>query len=214
MKSIRRFLILAIVGVFSLLAVSATTSPLVQAPGHTPACTAAMKVSIEACPKATGCGEGGDAFLNGQKNRTDVPTSGIITKTLDQIRDIDQPSFWPTGKVRESIQEAGEEGTPVAVRAFLLKARAEGAESCNCGLTKRVDTDIHLVLVSKLPDMDDQEEVDEAENKSVTAEITPRVRRNGHAFWVHKNINDFEGEYIRVIGWLMLDTKHLRPTES
>ncbi|MBC8031704.1 MAG: hypothetical protein H7Z16_16595 [Pyrinomonadaceae bacterium] len=150
--------------------------------------------------------------MNQAKNRTDAPSSAsATTKTLAQIRAMSQPASWPTGTPRESIQGPGKEGSPVIVKAYLLKARAEGAESCNCGLTKRADTDIHLVLVSKLPDPDDQEAFDEAEEGSVTAEMTPRVRLNGHAFWVHKNINDFEGEYIRVTGRLMLDTKHLPP---
>jgi hypothetical protein len=215
MRLARLFMLLTSVCIFSLVTIGAAApvAAPVPASGVTPPCTTAMQASIPACP-LTGCGDGGDALLNQQKNRTDVPTSGITTKTLDQIRGLDQPSNWPTGSPRDSIQGPGKEGSPVAVRAFLLKAKAEGAESCNCGLKKRVDTDIHLVLVSKLPDLDDQDEVDDAEAGSVTAEITPRIRRHGHPQWVHKNINDFEGEYVRLTGRLMLDTKHLPPNKK
>jgi hypothetical protein len=215
MKPARLLMLLTSVCVFSLVTIgmAAPVVAPVPAPGITPPCTSAMKVSIPACP-LTGCGDGGDAFLNESKNRTDAPTSGITTLTLDQIRALSQPSNWPTGSPRASIQGTDKEGSPVAVRAFLLKAKAEGAESCNCGLTKRADTDVHLVLVSNLPDLDDQDQVDEAEANSVTAEISSRMRLKGHPAWVHKNINDFEGEYVRLTGRLMLDTKHLPPNRK
>jgi len=214
MKLARLSLLLISTCVFSLVTIGMAAPVAAPVPdsGMTPPCTAAMQASIPACP-LTGCGNGGDAFLNEAKNRSDALT-GPTTMSLDQIRALSQPSNWPTGSPRESIQGPGKEGSPVVVKAFLLKAKAEGAESCNCGLTKRVDTDIHLVLVSKLPDLDDQDEVDNAEAGSVTAEITPRVRRNGHANWVHKNVNDFEGEFVRLTGRLMLDTKHLPPNRK
>ena len=93
---------------------------------------------------------------------------------------------------------------------FLLRVKPGRAESCNCDLTRRVDTDVHLVLTK---------DVDDAEETSVTAEITPRIRANGHADWVFKNVNDLEGDFVKVTGWLMLDTKHIRqshllPTET
>jgi len=47
--------------------------------------------------------------------------------------------------------------------AFLLKVKREGAESCNWGITGPSNTDIHMVLVSNLPDLDDQDQIDEAE---------------------------------------------------
>jgi hypothetical protein len=45
---------------------------------------------------------------------------------------------------------------------------------------------------------------------SVTAEITPRVRTDSHPDWLFKNVNDLEGEFVRVTGWLLLDTKHIK----
>ena len=91
-----------------------------------------------------------------------------------------------------------------------IRIKPGSAESCNCELTRRVDTDVHLVLTK---------ETDDAEETSVTAEITPRIRANGHPDWLFKNVNDLEGDFIRVTGWLMLDTKHIRqshllPTET
>jgi hypothetical protein len=178
----------------------------VPAPALTPPCTASM-TTIPSCP-STGCGTLGDSLLNQAKNRFDAVTNPTRL-TLDQIRAFSQPQSWDSGHSRDSIQVPGREGSAITVTGFLLKAKAEGKESCNCALSKRADTDIHLVLVSQLPDLDDQDEVDQAEMGSVTAEISPRVRRHGHATWLFKNINDFEGEYIRLTGRLMLDTKHI-----
>jgi hypothetical protein len=214
MKLARLLVLLTSAGVFSLVAIAGAAPVIAPVPaGMTPPCTPTMQASIPACP-LTGCGDDGDAFLNQSKNKTNAPTSGMTNFTLDQMRALSQPSNWPTGSPRDSIQGPNKEGSTVAVKGYLLKAKAEGAESCNCGLKKRADTDIHLVLVSQLPDLDDQDEIDNAEAGSVTAEITPRIRQNGHPTWVHKNINDFEGEYVRLTGRLMLDTKHLPPNKK
>ena len=207
MKLSRSLIPLTCVCVFSLVTFGAATSAgsTAPAPALTPPCTAAMS-TIPGCPD-TGCGDQGDALLNEAKNRIDAVTNPM-NPTLDQIRALPQPQTFDTGAPRNQIVAAGE-GRAVRVMAFLLKAKAEGAESCNCGLTKRIDTDIHLVLVSSLPDLDDQDEVDQAEAGSVTAEITPRIRQHFHANWLFKNINDFEGEFVRFTGRLMLDTKHI-----
>ena len=94
------------------------------------------------------------------------------------------------------------------VSGFLLKAKAEGKESCNCALSRRVDTDVHLVLVSELPGAQTKEAIDASERTSVTAEITPRVR-GANEKWLYRNVNDLEGSYIRLTGLLMLDTAHI-----
>jgi len=90
------------------------------------------------------------------------------------------------------------------VEGFLSIVKPGSVESCNCGLTRRIDTDVHLVLV---------DEIDDVEETSVTAELTPRIRANGHSDWLYKNVKDLEGEYVRVTGWLMLDTKHIRQSQ-
>jgi hypothetical protein len=79
----------------------------------------------------------------------------------------------------------------------------EGGESCNCGLTgkDKTYTDVHIALVA------DAQEDDE--NNSITAEITPRLRHGGHPDWTYENLKDLEGEYVKVVGQLTLDTKHI-----
>ncbi len=158
---------------------------------------------IAHCTMPGGCGELGDALLNAAKNRTDIPSpAGVRRMTLDEIKALPQPARWDTGQSRTQATTAGE-GRAVVVTGFLQVARHEGAESCNCGLTRRADTDVHLVLVSDL---------EEPEEDSVTVEITPRVReREGHLpNWLWRNVRDnLEGEFIRVTGRLMLDSKHI-----
>jgi len=205
MKLAPVLLLLTSVGVLSLVTVGGAMPVAAPALTLTPPCTEAMEEEIPSCP-ATGCGELGDALLNTAKNRFGRVTSPQAV-TLKDIRDFAQPDTWDTGSPRDSI--ANIEGRPVVVMGFLLKAKRGGAESCNCGITGAVNTDIHLVLVSKLPDLDDEDEVNEAEAGSVTAEITPRVRQHGHPKWLVKNMNDFEGEFVKLTGRMMLDTKHI-----
>jgi hypothetical protein len=174
-------------------------------PFLTPPCAEGI-ITINDCP-LTGCGELGDAELNRAKNRTDAPTS-VKRLTLDQIRQIPQPARWNTGADRSSIRASGKEGSGVVVSGYLLKARAEGKESCNCDLSRRVDTDVHLVIVSEMPASESKEAMDISEQASVTAEITPRVRGQNEK-WLYRNVNDLEGSYIRITGLLMLDTKHI-----
>jgi hypothetical protein len=174
-------------------------------PGVTPPCTE-DEGSIDECP-ITGCGELGDGRLNTAKNQTSAPSSPVAM-TLDEIRALHQPLHWNTGANRSSIQGAGKEGTGVVVKGFLLKVKAEGKESCNCGLGRRIDTDVHLAVVSKLPDSETETAIDNSELTSITAEITPRVRGENEK-WLFKNVNDLEGFYVRLTGLLMLDTKHI-----
>lgn len=59
-----------------------------------------------------------------------------------------------------------------------------------------------MVLTSSMSD---------PEATSVTAEITPRVRarRPNPVTWTHSRINALRGKFIRVTGFLMLDTQHI-----
>src|SRR2546423_15101384 len=91
--------------------------------------------------------------------------------------------------------------------AWLWRSKREGAESCNCGLDaagKKGEklTDIHMVLTSYQ---------NSKESTSITAEITPRVRstKPHPVTWTYSRIRKNEKKYVRVTGWLMLDTHHL-----
>jgi hypothetical protein len=171
-------------------------APPPPAPAVTSECPDGID-GISACP-LEGCGSLGDALLNRAKNRFDAPNNPQ-SMSIASIEALHQPATWDTGSPRNSI--ANTEGKPVTIKGFVFAVRAESGESCNCELTRRVDTDVHIALVS---DMEGEDEMD-----SITVEVTPRVRAHGHNDWVFKNLKDLEGEYVRVTGLLMLDSKHI-----
>jgi len=100
---------------------------------------------IADCPPE-GCGTGADSKLNNAKNRIDKPSGTIEPITLNAIRGMRQPRSWPVNKDRSSLMAQGE-GKAVVLMGFLLRAKKEGAESCNCGITGLENTDIHNVIV-------------------------------------------------------------------
>ena len=194
-----------VLGTSLLLAWMAAAQPNKPKTPPTALCPTTI-TGITSCPEE-GCGENGDVELNRAKNRTDIPAAASVKhKTLSSMRSLSQPTRWDTGQDRTSIRTAGKEGTPVELTGFILKVKRGSAESCNCELPHPVNTDIHIVLVGDT-------ETD-GEETSVTAEITPRIRANGHPDWLFKNVNDLEGEFVKVTGWLMLDTKHIKQTHS
>lgn len=197
MKVFSLCLLFVLLGTLTIASPNSEPAPI---PDLAPPCDESVD-QIKDCPDS-GCGDFADALLNQAKNRTDNITSGTL-KTLDQIRAMPQPLHWNTGQARTSVQVSGKEGTAVEVKGFLLRVKPEGGESCNCGLTKRVDTDVHFALVSNN---------DDPESDSVTAEVTPRIRRLRHPNWLYKNLNDFEGDYVKIVGLLMLDSKHIPNT--
>lgn len=181
---------------------NAPAQPPPQRKPPTSACPVSIS-GISDCPDE-GCGENGDTDLNQAKNRLDVPNDAAVKRlTFTSMRKLPQPLHWSTGDNRASLRTPGKEGTPVQLQGFLLLVKPGGGESCNCDLTRRVNTDVHLVLVHNL---------DDPEESSVTAEVGPRGRAHGHPEWQFKNLNDLQGEFVRVTGWLMLDTKHIRQT--
>ena len=155
-----------------------------------------------------GCGGDFDANLNRRKNiKSDNQTA--VTKTLQDMKDLEDPVNFKKGDTREELTALGE-GQKVRVVAFALVVRAGGKESCNCGLTKVADTDNHIVLVDptlRRPSLAANEE------DSETAEFTPRVRLD------HPNLSRAklrpliaaapnQALKVRVTGLLLFDSEH------
>jgi hypothetical protein len=187
----------------SLILAFLTLWAFAQDPGITPSTCPPGITSIAGCPD-TGCGDIGDALLNQAKNRTDIPAPAAVQDlTITDLAGISQPASWKTGTPRDSLVGPGREGTPVRLIGRLKIAKREHQETCNCELNSLTDTDIHLVVVRKLSD---------PEEKSVTLELTPRVRAAGHPNWVFPQVSPLQGKLVRVTGWLMLDTGHLHPS--
>jgi hypothetical protein len=177
--------------------------------------------TLAKCPDE-GCGKDFDPNLNQRKNiRSDDQKATI--RTLTWMKKLDNPENFTKGDSREELTALGE-GQKITVVAYLLTVKQEGAESCNCGLTAKKDTDNHLVLVSKstldeFPIPDDADDADSEavfhsrEPQSQTAEFTPRVRLT-HPNFTHEKVESLidstpqEALLVRVTGLLMFDSEH------
>ncbi len=133
-------------------------------------------------------------------------------------------SGYKRGKPRGVLTDLGE-GTNARVVGYLLAVKQEHGESCNCYLDE-VDqtTDNHLVLVNpkvvtnnKLPEHATKKQLKAKfkirEAQSVTAEFTPRVRKDGHPNFTSKlqsrlNTTPQGALWVRVTGQLMFDSEH------
>jgi hypothetical protein len=152
---------------------------------------------IGSCPNE-GCGRLSDALLNVAKNHSDVPAAPEDVH-VHELVDLDEPTDWLTGQERDSVP--GDEGREIRMTAFLKTVKTEtSGESCNCNQHSPANTDLHVV-------MDDHKNDQEAD--SVTAEITPRVRAQSHPTWNAMKIGSRTGKFVRITGWLMLDTGHV-----
>lgn len=152
--------------------------------------------SLEDCP-LEGCG--GDPGLNTVKNRQD-PASDPEKWGLDEIIGLQEEiqEDWKSGMDRVPIEEAGE-GFAVVVTGYLIHASNNSVESCNCRLPGPENKDIHVNLVT---------EKEYERDESVVAEFTPRNRPDG---WTVAKLGALAKKraYVRITGWLMLDTEHL-----
>ncbi|MEO6655715.1 MAG: hypothetical protein ABIO36_06490, partial [Pyrinomonadaceae bacterium] len=150
------------------------------------------------CP-ADGCGV--DLLLNTAKNRTDLPNEADVQqKTIAKIAAFKRPKKWSWNQSRALLESWGE-GTPLRVTLFLqhVENYKAGAEACNCNLTGDGNNDYHLVLgrTANAP-----------EKQSLTAEISPRIRRTN---WDYDRLKELAKQktYVRVTGWAMLGTQHI-----
>ena len=186
--------------------------------------SATCPTTLAHCP-ADGCSTDHDVdgTLNEQKNiRPDDPKAQqpVQPMTLREIKDLPDPENFSMGDPREDELTGLGEGKKVRVVAYLLRAKPEGKESCNCELTRVKDTDNHLVLVSRFTVTkfaDNAGTADEVfaarEEESITAEFTPRVRLT-HPNFTRAKINPLinsaphKALRVRVTGMLMFDSAH------
>jgi hypothetical protein len=152
--------------------------------------------SIDACP-VEGCG--GDANLNRRKNVTDIPiTAAVEDHTFNWMLYLLFPASWQRGADRAMLTDWGE-GKAVRLKVRIIKAKSSGHETPNCHLKLQANNDFHLVFTRIKG---------ETEEHSITGEMTPRLRPEG---WTLSKLRDLADEeaYVRVTGYLMLDTEHL-----
>ena len=148
------------------------------------------------CP-SEGCG--GDPELNKRKNLI-TPASSPEVYTRSDFVKLKFPASWSSGSKRKLLRDWGE-GTPVVYEAFLMKVKnyPNGQESCNCNLKEDENNDWHLVTIARKTD---------AEDDSITGEVTPRFRPDG---WTLSKVRKIAKDkmFIQLTGYLMLDTQHL-----
>lgn len=183
--------------------------------------------TLEECPRE-GCSANDthDPQLNRLKNLKSS-NKPVEDRTITQIIRLEKKvenSGYRQGHPRTVLTNLGE-GLQIRVIGYLLAAKQECGESCNCGLSDvDVTTDNHLVLVNPkvvtdnpLPEKATAKQIKAVfqvrEPLSMTAEFTPRVRADGHPNFtsdVQKLINKTpQGAlWVRVTGQLFFDSEH------
>lgn len=189
----KRLLFLLSLGVLAYIHAGAQVCAFADKPGK--CCGAA---NIAQCP-VQGCG--GDPKLNLRKNITAIPSPEEVEDwEFNDMLEVVFPASWNSGQDRALLATWGE-GKAIRLKARLKKVGkySSGKESTNCNLKREENNDYHIVLtrVKNKP-----------EEESITAEITPRIRPIGWTFTKLKNLA-LDQTYVRVTGYLMLDTQHI-----
>ena len=185
------------------------------------------EATLDACPD-TGCSRDGhhDPLLNGLKNIAVEPSGTPEDVTLDWMMKLKNPRRpFKANTTRVKLTNLGE-GKYIRTVGYLLAVKPEpGGESCNCGLHTPEWTDNHLVLVNpsrlegtlKLPPNATSKKLKDVfharEKISVTAEFTPRVRKE-HPHFTNELVQPMLNKtaqgaiWVRITGLLMFDSEH------
>ncbi len=166
---------------------------------------APCKPTLNDCP-AEGCGQNIDKVLNRLKNRTDMPQGAAVEDwTVTQVIALNEetPEKWKRNSQRGPLEEIGE-GTPVRVKGWLIEAFiTKTPEACNCFLRKKEENDIHVNLTARKPGHPEE---------AMVVEITPRFRKPAWTADKLAALVDQDPVYVRVTGWLVLDSMHVANT--
>jgi hypothetical protein len=146
-------------------------------------------------------GQGGDAELNRNENRTDegnyqpVPLDNLLN--LPWPKDVEGKNHdqWPQS-ARDFASKV--EGLPVMVEGFIAKVEQHGPESANCN--SNADLSLQITMVS-------HEEAVGDLSKGMVMHITPRVRVN-HPGWTADKLNGLVKARVQIGGWLLLNPEH------
>jgi hypothetical protein len=166
-------------------------------------------------------GDGGDMATNARKNRVDVPAAyhyvswnAIDGTTYPQGAPRSRASWTPA----QIQQITPVEGAAIAVEGYLYKVKVEsssanassGGESTNCHAHLANDVDWHMPLTAQNG---------QGEDMAIIVETTPRLRQQ-HPNWTVNRLKPwtentgrhanaaFNGQPVRIRGWLMLDPEH------
>lgn len=158
--------------------------------------------SFDGCPAK---GSGGDPSLNTQKNRSaeasepaDYSVAQLMKLPTVPQADGKKRTGWPSA-LRTEIKS--HEGHAAVFTGYIIKAKPEGAETCNCESADDQDHDVH-VYVTNNPQ-------DQSVGDSAIVEVTPRWRAV-HPQWTAQNLEALaaDGTQVRITGWLLYDQEH------
>ncbi len=158
---------------------------------------------FDGCPTT---GSGGDPSLNVQKNRSGKPTqvtnsvSVVDLKGLPTVPSSDgrMRDAWPAD-LRATIEN--QEEYSAYFTGYVIKAKAEGKEACNCELAAARDHDVHVYV-------SDTRSGRSLANSAIV-EVTPRWRAANPA-WTATNLQNLAAKHarVRITGWLLYDQEH------
>jgi hypothetical protein len=181
----------------------------------------------------TGCSKaaGYDAYLNYLKNLTPSPPSGGTT-FLDQSGFDNLNSGTPDGlghgnnhaEFKDQLTTLGE-GAQRGVIGYLYYFQVTGAESSNCQLTgpdkNGGNVDFHIgigfdkTLVSQVNVNSLANPPKALQQSSVIVEMTPHYRAQFQdGIWTIANLRSALGHKVRVVGQLLADSEHNKPTDN
>ncbi len=156
---------------------------------------------FDGCPVV---GSGNDPVLNSAKNRT-ASTQSPVTFTVAQM---DQLPTVPSseGRTRSGWTPSDEsaiqsqEQQSVVLTVYVVRAIAEGPETCNCKSTSPNDHDVHVYV---------GDDADTTPENAAIVEVTPRWRATNPS-WNAPNLQALadSGTAVRITGWLMYDQEH------
>jgi hypothetical protein len=171
------------------------TSTMVVAicPGQTPG-------NFDGCPLEGKTTRPGLMALNRLKNRAAPPLKTNVNPsiTLDSIlapgNDLDR---WNPSQ-------------GAVITGYVVKVKAGGPETVNCGATDAAHTDTHIEIALEAGDRQG--------THRMIVEVTPRIRTILAAKgkdWSTKNLqSSLVGHKILVMGWMMLDKEHCNASEN
>jgi hypothetical protein len=154
-----------------------------------------LKVTAQNCPPEGDATDTKRQQTNILKNRDRAPV----------ISDFDSAiTIWGMLNSQDE-SNAFNQNTSITITGYLLKAKDEGPESCNCHSTNKADHDVHIYI---------------APNKDVTSigecvvvEITPWVKKN-HPEWTSRYLNSIAEHKVSVTGWLFWDWEHTNVSKA
>jgi hypothetical protein len=132
------------------------------------------------------------AELNQLKNRTTQPTAKQINKriTLETLfNSLDSKA-------------AFNENEAVTIEGYLVDAKDEKGESCNCYSIQNEDHDIHVFISP------DKNVADKKKKDCLVVELSPYSKKLLPE-WTTSYIKRNKGKKVRITGWLMFDIEHL-----